>query len=121
MTQNGSLDHGATSLINGGAFVITTPVSVDVTIESVPIYAGSIIYTFLGGSAPGFVDGTVVSTGPHAIIPAAASVIVDGQPVARENDSGIMLATGSLIGGGTGPVSGVVEVADAGQEEVDAV
>ncbi len=118
MTQAGSIDHLSTSVITGGAFLISSTVSAFSKADGIPIFEGPITYTFLGGSAPGFVDGTVVSIGPQVLSP--TSIGYD-PPVVREGDVGVMLATGSLIGGGTSPVSGEVEVVDAGQEEARAV
>jgi hypothetical protein len=121
MTQLGTISvTGEPPLITGGIFTITSPPSAGVSIEGKPIYSGPLKYTFAGGSSAGFVPASIVSVGEQVINPTLSKVLVDGKLVVRVDDVGLMLATGALTGGGTGPISAPVAVTDAGQESVAA-
>lgn len=114
------LSHKSGSLISGGSFVITSVPSTNVKAMAKGIYTGPLAFTFSGGSAAGFVDGSVAGGGS---IPATSSeVAVGGLAVMREGDSVLMACVGTIPPptGGTGPVSGDVEISDAGQSEVKA-
>jgi len=120
MNAGGALGHADGSLVSGGVFTVTSTPSANVSIVGKGVHRGNMTYTFSGGSAKGFVSGTVATTAPQTIKPTAVKVLVDGQPVVRFGDSGKMTASGSLTGGGTGSVIGFVEVSDAGQDRVSA-
>ena len=120
LTQNGALSP-INSLITGGTYTFSAPPSAFVSISGLPVYAGPLKYTFSGGSSPGFIDGSIVSTGEQTINPTPSSMTVEGKPVVRVGDQGVMSAVGELTAGGTGPISGPVEVSDAGQESVEAI
>ena len=113
MNQNGAIDHSTGSPISGGVFVITGSPDAKVKAESFGVYVSPLAFTFSGGDAAGFVSGTV--SGGGTIIATATKTRVSGVFVMREGDSGILSATGTLSGGGTGSVSGGVEITDAGQ------
>jgi len=115
MTSNGTLGHGLGSTITGGTFTIITTPKTKGKVNGAGIFSGTLQYSFAGGSAPGMVAGTVATTAPQSINPTAVKSRVQGDLVVREGDSGTMQAEGTLTGGGVGPVSGPVEVNDAGQ------
>lgn len=119
MTQAGSIDHGATSLISGGVFVITSQPSVKVKAGGSGMYRGPLQYTFAGGNADGFDPGTVTTAVPQVINPTAVKTKADGLAVVRLGDAGVMAATGTVSGTPTA-VAGPVEVVDAGQDKVKA-
>jgi hypothetical protein len=83
------------------------------------VYRGPLVYTFVGGDAPGFDSGSVATVEPQQIDPTAVKVRADGQLVIRLGDSGEMGATGTSSGSPT-PIVGFVEVVDAGQDKVRA-
>ena len=120
MNAGGALGHAEGSLVSGGVFTITSSPSAKVSPGGAGVHRGPLLYTFAGGSAEGFVDGTVATAVPQTILPTAEKVSADGLPVVRLGDSGEMAASGTLTGGGAGPVVGLVEVADAGQNKVSA-
>ncbi len=120
MTQNGAITP-INSPITGGTYAVSVPPSAFVSIGGVPVYAGPLKYTFSGGSAPGFVDGSIASTGEQTINPTPSSMVVEGKPVIRVGDQGVMSASGALTAGGSGPISGPAEVSDAGEESVEAI
>jgi len=108
------LAHGAGSTITGGAFIITSTPSTKV-LAGTGVYKTPLAFTFSGGSAPGFVAGSVVGGGS---IPATSTKnLAESLAVMREGDSVTMNATGTLPppGGGTGPIAGPVEISSAGQ------
>lgn len=115
MNADGTLGHGSGSPISGGAFVITSSPSTNVKASGKGVYRGNLQYTFSGGNATGFVAGTVETTATQSIPPTAVNVKADGSLVIREGDFATMNCEGELTGGGTGPVSGPVEVKTAGQ------
>lgn len=118
LVLSATLAHAIGSTITGGVFIITSLPDQSMMIEGKPAFAGPLKYTFAGGSAPGFVPGTVATVVEQVIVPSTTDVALNGLPTAMDTDTGIMVAVGTLIGGGTGPVGGPVEVADAGQESV---
>jgi len=120
MNGSGILGHGAGSTITGGVFTISSVPDLKSKAVGVGIYVDPLVYKFSGGSAPGFVDGSVVGGGT---IPATATKTkVSGSLVMRVGDSATMNATGTIPPptGGTGPVVGPVEVTNAGQTKVKA-
>lgn len=118
MTSNGSIGHGDGSPISGGVFVITSAPDVKAKIDNAGIYVTPLSYSFSGGSASGFVSGSV--SGGGTIVSTASKVKVGGKLVMRLEDSGTMSAAGVLTGGGAGSISGPVEVVSAGQTKVQA-
>jgi hypothetical protein len=118
MTAAGKLGHAPGSLVSGGVFTVTTAPSLKSKIGGVGVHRGTVAYTFAGGSAAGFVSGSV--TGGGAVTAGAIKTRADGLPVVLEGDRSTMVATGAIPGGGSGPVTGLVEVANAGQDKVNA-
>lgn len=116
MTTAGSLKHSVSSTISGGVFsIVSSPVEA-VRGDGDPVYSSPLAFTFSGGSSPGFVDGSVQGAG--TINSSVTSPRADGSPVILEGDSGTLAATGALTGGGSGSVSGGVEVDSAGQAAI---
>lgn len=121
MTQAGTLKVvGQPQPITGGAFIITSMPSTGVAVEDKPAFSGLLKYVFAGGSAPGFVPGSIVSVGEQTIIPTESKVLIDDEVVTKVGDRGLMMATGALTGGGNGPINALVEISSAGQESVAA-
>jgi len=121
MDASGSLDHVSGSSVSGGAFVITSTPSVYVKTEGSGVYSGPLTFTFTGGSASGFVSGSL--TGAGTINPTATKVKADGLLIIREGDSVAVTFTGTTLPnppGTSGTVVGNVEVADAGQSTTKA-
>ena len=120
-----TLAHGSGSAISGGTFVITATPNSKVLAESKGVYTTPLSFTFSGGSASGFVNGTVAGGG--AIVGTAVKVLAGGIIVMREGD---MLALMACVGTisptptppapPTGPVAGPVEISSAGQTKVNA-
>lgn len=123
MNEDGELDHGSGSVISGGTFTITSSASTKVKPGGKGCYRGPLLYTFAGGDAAGFVDGSVATTVPQTINPTAVKVDADGLPIVRLGDSGTMACVGTFDPPAvppTGAVGGLVEVSDAGQDKVAA-
>ena len=118
MNFNGAIGHGDGSSIYGGVFVITSASDVKAKIDNIGVYVTPLAYSFSGGSASGFVSGSV--SGGGTIASTASKVKVGGKLVMRLDDSGTMSAAGVLTGGGTGYISGPVKVVSAGQTKVQA-
>lgn len=114
-----TLDHAVGSTITGGVFTIVSSPSQKTFVDDNGIFTSPLVYTFSGGSAPGFVAGTVATTVPQQIIGSAQKTLDYDIIVMRESDSGTMQCSGTLTGGGTGTVSGDVEISDAGQDKVE--
>lgn len=112
-TDAGTIEHGSGSPISGGVFVIASAPDLKISIQGLGVFFGSLAFTFSGGSAPGFVNGTVVGGG--TIVSTATHVRTADGFVVREGDTGTLNATGTLTGGGAGSVSGPVELGDPGQ------
>ena len=113
MNADGEIDHGSGSPISGGTFLITSVPSGMVRAEGAGVHVTPLAYSFSGGDATGFVPGSIAGAG--AIPATAVKVRAEGAFVMREGDSAIMNATGTPTGGGSAPISGPVEVSDAGQ------
>jgi hypothetical protein len=112
-----TLDHGAGSPISGGNFTVTAIASPKVSAESKGVFFAQISFTFSGGNASGFDPGTVAGGGTIA---ATATKVKDSTGyVMRVGDSVTMTASGT-VGGTPTPVSGPVEISDAGQSKVSA-
>lgn len=120
MTANGQIGHGGGSVIQGGAFVVTSAPSTKVTVGGSGVYRGVLQYTFSGGSAAGFDPGTIATTAPQVINGTATKVTVDGQAPVLHGDVGVMAAQGT-VSGVPSSVSGPVEVVNAGQTKVSAI
>jgi hypothetical protein len=121
-TAAGTLEHGDGSIISGGTFQISFPPSTKVSAVGSGVYRGSVVFQFLGGNASGFVDGSVVATGPQTILPTSTKVFADGQLVMRDGDSVVMACTGIVdppAVPATAPVAGLVVTVSA-QDKVDA-
>ena len=119
MNANGVIGHGSGSTISNGEFIITSTPDAKAKAQGEGIFVTPLGYTFSGGNASGFVNGSVAGGG--VINATAKKVKAGGALVIRLGDSGTMSASGTLSGGGTGSVSGPVEVIDAGQMKVKAV
>lgn len=121
MTQSGALGHATGSTVSGGAFVVTSAPSTKSKAEGAGVYSGPLQYTFSGGSAAGFVSGTVTTVAPAAIPPTAVKSLAEGLPVIRLGDQAVMVVVGLPPPPATAtvPVPGAVtEVANAGQQTV---
>ena len=120
MNATGQIGHGSGSPITGGVFVITaTPSAKTSAPTGQGVYRGPLTYTFSGGSAAGFDPGTIATTVPQTINPTAIKASADGFKFIREDDNGIMAATGTVSGTPT-PITGSVEVISAGQTKARA-
>lgn len=114
-----TLSHAAGSLISGGFFSVTSSPSSVTKEDGNGIFTSPLVYTFSGGNASGFVPGSVATLVPQSIIATAQKTKDYDILVIRQDDSGTMICQGTLTGGGVGPVSGGVEISDAGQSKVD--
>ena len=117
MNADGALGHGPLSPISKGTFVITSIPSTTNKAKGKGVYSGDLQYTFSGGDAAGADSGTVATTAPQKIEPTAVKTKADGSFMIRLGDTGTMSAQGTS-GGTPVPVSGPVEVSDAGQDKV---
>lgn len=120
--QGCTLAHAAGSLISGGAFVITSTPDAKAKAGGAGMYKGPLLFTFSGGSASGFVAGTVMTTAPVSMPATAVKTKAAALAVMREGDSVLMNCVGTLPPptGGTSPVAGNVEISSAGQTKVKA-
>lgn len=122
---NCTLAHAAGSLISGGIFTIISIPSIKVNADGSGVFETPLQYTFSGGNSTGFIPGTIATIAPQSINATATKVNADGMLVMRVGDSGIMAAFGTLNPpppGGTPntPISGNVEISDAGNTKVKA-
>jgi len=115
-----TIDHDTGSLISLGIFTISSTPSLKTKVDGNGIYTTPLEYSFSGGSASGFVSGTVRTQVTQTIAATATKTKDSDILVMREDDSGTMICIGDLPSGGTGPVSGAVKISDAGQTKVDA-
>lgn len=113
-----TIDHDGLSLITGGLFTVVSLPDLKVKCENNKAYVTVLSFTFAGGSYPGFVDGSLSGTG--TIASTAIKTKASNALVMRENDTGSMTCTGTLLGGGTGQVVGPVIISVAGQTKVKA-
>lgn len=116
MNEDGTIDHASGSPISGGAFTITSLPSLVLLANGNGVFSGPLAFTFAGGSAPGL---TGVSGG-GSIPPTALKVTTGGLAVIRAGDTGTLTALGIPPSGPPVPISGPVEVTDAGQNVVEA-
>jgi hypothetical protein len=121
MTSAGSVDHGPTSTVSGGAFTITSTASPNVAISGNGVHVSPLKFTFTGGDAAGFVNGSVYSVAPQSITSAAKNVNVDGANTMNEDDTGAIELWGTPTGAGPPPdtvVPGATAIVDdAGQDK----
>lgn len=115
-----TLSHSSGSPISGGSFSISSSPSTVTKEEGDGIFTSPLLYTFSGGNASGFVPGSVGTLVPQSIISTAQKTKDYAILVIREEDTGTMVCQGTLTGGGVGPVSGGIEISDAGQDKVKA-
>lgn len=117
-----TISHADGSPISGGTFTITSSPSTRFKCDGSGVYAGTLTFTFTGGSAEGFVDKTVATTVPQAIAATATRVKTGGLAVLRLGDSGTMacMGTPTVTPPASAPVAGSVEITDAGQTRVKA-
>ena len=127
ITTNGSINHKSGSTVSGGAFLILVPPliparqdSLNMQISGFNVYRSPLQYTFAGGDAAGFQNGTVYTAAAQSINPTAQHVRIDGDLVMRVDDFATMACQGVPSGGGPeAPVAGaLVEVDEAGQNKV---
>jgi hypothetical protein len=122
VNENLTLDHSSGSLIDGGSFTVTSLPSEKNFAGDKKIYGSPLVFTFAGGNATGFLDGSVLTVAAVSMIATAIKVTVDNKKVIREGDSVTMACIGTIdppppSAPFTGPVSGDVEITDAGQEK----
>jgi len=88
MNLDGMLDHGNTSILSLGTFVITSSANDKVKATTKGVFFEKVDFTFSGGNASGCDNGTV--TGSGSVLP-SSSKIKDGSgnAVMRENDETI--------------------------------
>lgn len=118
---NCTLAHGAGSTISGGVFTVTSTPSVKVLAENKGAYKTPLTYTFAGGTATGFVPGSIATLVPQTIVATATTVLADGVLVMRVDDLGTMTAQGTTLPnppGTPGAIVGPVEISVAGQTKV---
>lgn len=120
MNENGTIAHKLGSLISGGIFTIISVSNTNVKIDSKGIFTEPLIFTFSGGNSAGFVPGSVQTTAPVSMNSTAQFVKADNVLVMREEDQCEMNCTGTLTGGGSSSVIGLVEISSAGQDKVKA-
>jgi hypothetical protein len=116
-----TLDHVSGSPISGGSFTITSTPDAKVKAEGHGVYVSPLAFSFSGGDASGFVAGSV--SGGGSITATAVKVQASGIAVMRLGDSVLMNCVGTIDPPATpptGPVSGNVEITDAGQTKVEA-
>lgn len=120
--QGCTLAHSAGSLISGGVFVITSAPDVKAKAVGAGIYKTPLQFTFSGGSAAGFVSGSVMTTEPAVMNATATKAKASGLLVMREGDFVLMNCVGTIPPptGGTAPVAGNVEISVAGQTKAKA-
>ncbi len=115
-----TLSHASGSPISGGTFSIVSSPSGVTKEDGDGIFTTPLMYTFSGGSASGFVNGSVAPLVPQAIIATSQKTKDYGIFVMRKDDSGTMVCQGTIPPptGGVGPVSGDVDIIDACQNMV---
>ena len=119
-----TVSHGSSSAITGGAFTIAATPNQKVTVDGKKVYVTPLTGSFSGGSAPGFVSGSVA--GNWSIAATATKTKADGVLIMRVDDTGTLTAMGTLSppppppAPPTGPIAGPVEIANAGQDKVRA-
>ena len=110
-----TIDHSAGSGISGGSFSIISQPSSTVKLTGKGVFFGDIQFSFSGGNMTGMAPGSVSGSG--SISPTGTKV-KSGGFCAREGDSGTMSGTAQPVGSPPPtpvPVSGGVEITDAGQ------
>lgn len=112
------IDHAAGSAISGGSFTIITPPNTFCKAEGKKMYFGPMAFAFTGGSAAGCTSGSV--TGDGTIAPRAAKVKNGVLFAVLEGDTGTLAGAGVAPNGTSVPVSGSVEISDAGQGKASA-
>jgi hypothetical protein len=119
MNEDGQLGHGAGSTVTGGTFTVTSTPLVKEKASGKGIYHGPLTYSFAGGNYPGVVPGTARTVVDQTITPTAIKGKAEGLPVVREGDSGVMVGVGDNPAAPppTLPISGPVEVINAGQNK----
>jgi hypothetical protein len=115
---NLTLDHAEGSLISGGSFTVTSVPDPKSKADGAGVHVSPLTFTFTGGNASGFLDGSV--TGGGSIPATATKAKSSGALVMRRGDSATMACIGTIdpppsSAPFTGPVSGGVEISDAGQ------
>lgn len=128
MTTDGSIGHTLFSTVSGGAFVIAPGQdTANFKIDGANVYKGPLEYSFSGGSATGFVAGSVETIDDvgapvtNTIDPGAPKTEADGSPIMRLVDNDVMICWG--VPTSTPPnkalvPSALVIVATAGQSNV---
>jgi hypothetical protein len=126
MNGDGVIGHKLTppSVVTGGIFVITSVPWAKGLAPSVGpgTHLDALTYEFSGGSAPGFIAGTVETAVEQEIPATATTVFFDEKAVMRKGDFAVMGCIGEIDPPPTpplpptGPVPGAtVEVLNAGQ------
>lgn len=116
-----TIAHSAGSPISSGSFTITSTPSVMVFADGKGVFSGPLTFTFMGGSAAGFVANSI--NGGGTINPTTLVVKADGALVIRQGDTGTLNGIGITTPdppGAAGPISGGVEITVANQTEVKA-
>lgn len=118
MNSSGEIGHSGGSLISDGVFTIISVPSNKVRAGS-SVFRGPLQYSFTGGNAEGFDSGSIMTIVTQVINPTAIKTRIESLAPIRLGDSGIMVAQGTVSGSPT-PISGPVEIIDAGQDKVRA-
>jgi len=123
MNADGTLGHKTGSAVSGGSFTITSTPSSTTEISGKGVYVSPLEFTFTGGNATGFVNGSVQTAVPQKITSGATNVQVDGADTMNEGDFATVAMIGTISPPATpptGPVTpAIVEVATAGQDKME--
>jgi hypothetical protein len=114
MVNGGTVGFGTGAVVTGGLFVITSVPSTTVLVDNLGVYAGTLSWTFTGGSGAGSVSGSI--TGSGTITAGSTSTKVDSNAVVLFGD--FATATFSGLNESGSPVTyplQPVEVLTAGQ------
>jgi hypothetical protein len=123
MVDGGTIDHKPFSSVSGGVFVINNgQTNSALSIEGNDVYVGPLTYSFSGGDATGFVNGSVYTKTDQDIDPGTPAIHVDGDPVMRVDDESSMVCYG--VPTVTPPAESIVPfatviVATAGQNKME--
>lgn len=118
-----TLAHASGSVISGGVFTITSVPETGIKFKNDSgsfkgVFQSPLKFSFSGGTASGFVPGSVQTTVVASMNTTTLKVQKkNGAKLMCKGDSVMMVCVGTLPppAGGTAPVSGMVEISDAKQ------